>query len=354
MKVSKINKFFRRIGEAQIKHSKLCLIILFAVTLICLSGMRNFRSESSNSDWIVNGSEIKKNSDHFKEVFGNDQYVLVLVQADDVFAPDVLNMIDRLGERLESEVPFADKVTSLTTVSIPIGDEEGFEVKSPFNDGIPTDAHELAEKKAFIMSRESIVNNLVSDNAKECWISLKLNPFKNESEDVSAVGHAAEIIEDGRIDGFIKEKYSSFESGIGKKIRDKQTTLEELTALVLYGIAYHKTDEIKRLPQPNKNDIERIEILREKIQRTPALEYDAQTVADELGMSISKLNRVFRTMYATSLHSYVQDKRLEYAARLLQENDLPISQAAQLSGYTNMSHFSKSFVKKFGVLPKYY
>jgi AraC-like DNA-binding protein len=31
-----------------------------------------------------------------------------------------------------------------------------------------------------------------------------------------------------------------------------------------------------------------------------------------------------------------------------------ISQAAQLSGYTNMSHFSKSFVKKFGVLPKDY
>lgn len=194
MKVSKINKFFRRIGEAQIKHRKLCLIILFAVTLVCLSGMRNFRSESSNSDWIVNGSEIKKNSDHFKEVFGNDQYVLVLVQADDVFAPDVLNMIDRLGERLETEVPFADKVTSLTTVSIPIGDEEGFEVKSPFNDGIPTDARDLAEKKDFIMSRESIVNNLVSDNAKECWISLKLNPFKNESEDVSAVGHAAEKV----------------------------------------------------------------------------------------------------------------------------------------------------------------
>ncbi len=194
MKVSKINKFFRRVGEAQIKHRKLCLIILFAVTLICLSGMRNFHSESSNSDWIVNGSEIKKNSDHFKEVFGNDQYVLVLVQADDVFAPDVLNMIDRLGERLETEVPFADKVTSLTTVSIPIGDEEGFEVKSPFNDGIPTDVRELAEKKAFIMSRESIVNNLVSDNAKECWISLKLNPFKNESEDVSAVGHAAEKV----------------------------------------------------------------------------------------------------------------------------------------------------------------
>ena len=126
----------------------------------------------------------------------------------------------------------------------------------------------------------------------------------------------------------------------------------ELTALVLYGIAYHKTDEIKRLPQPNKNDAERMELLRERIQRNPALEYDAQTVADELGMSISKLNRVFRTLYATSLHSYVQDKRLECAAKLLQENNIAISEAAQKSGYTNMSHFSKSFLKKYGVLPK--
>lgn len=223
MKVSKINKFFRRIGEAQIKHRKLCLIILFAVTLICLSGMRNFRSESSNSDWIVNGSEIKKNSDHFKEVFGNDQYVLVLVQAEDVFAPDVLNMIDRLGERLEAEVPFADKVTSLTTVSIPIGDEEGFEVKSPFNDGIPTDARELAEKKAFILSRESIVNNLVSDNAKECWISLKLNPFKNESEDVSAVGHAAEKVI--MSDEFKSDRWSLMPIGSAYTTAEKEDVL---------------------------------------------------------------------------------------------------------------------------------
>lgn len=223
MKVSKINKFFRRVGEAQIKHRKLCLIILFAVTLVCLSGMRNFRSESSNSDWIVNGSEIKKNSDHFKEVFGNDQYVLVLVQADDVFAPDVLNMIDRLGERLETEVPFADKVTSLTTVSIPIGDEEGFEVKSPFNDGIPTDARELAEKKAFILSRESIVNNLVSDNAKECWISLKLNPFKNESEDVSAVGHAAEKVI--MSDEFKSDRWSLMPIGSAYTTAEKEDVL---------------------------------------------------------------------------------------------------------------------------------
>ena len=194
MKVSKINSFFRRVGEFQIKYRWIFLTVLLAVTLFCLSGMRNFRSGSSNEDWIVNGSEIQKNSDHFKDIFGNDQYVLVLVQADDVFSYDVLNMIDRLGNRLELEVPFAEKVTSLTTVTIPAGIDGGLEIRSPYEDGIPEDSLELAQKKSFILSRESIVNNLVSDDSKETWITLKLRPFVNESEDVLVVGHAAEKV----------------------------------------------------------------------------------------------------------------------------------------------------------------
>ncbi|NLI61600.1 MAG: xylose isomerase [Clostridiales bacterium] len=39
---------------------------------------------------------------------------------------------------------------------------------------------------------------------------------------------AAEIIEDGRIDKFVEERYSSFNSGIGLKIKNGEATLEEL------------------------------------------------------------------------------------------------------------------------------
>jgi xylose isomerase len=44
---------------------------------------------------------------------------------------------------------------------------------------------------------------------------------------------AAELIEDGRIDDFIKERYQSFESGIGKKIRDNSVDLKELSDYAL-------------------------------------------------------------------------------------------------------------------------
>ncbi|MBR3595505.1 MAG: xylose isomerase [Clostridia bacterium] len=50
--------------------------------------------------------------------------------------------------------------------------------------------------------------------------------------DAFALGliNAAKIIEDGRIDEFVKNKYSSFCDGIGKKIIDGETSLEELSA----------------------------------------------------------------------------------------------------------------------------
>lgn len=48
--------------------------------------------------------------------------------------------------------------------------------------------------------------------------------------DTFALGliNASKIIEDGRIEEFIKQKYSSFEEGIGVRIRDNAVTLEDL------------------------------------------------------------------------------------------------------------------------------
>ena len=61
---------------------------------------------------------------------------------------------------------------------------------------------------------------------------------------------AAEIIEDGRIDDFIKNKYSSFESEIGTKIVSGEATLEELAAHAL---------ELKGIDAPISGKQERLE-----------------------------------------------------------------------------------------------
>ena len=202
MTVNKINMQFEKIGRFQIKHRTAFLIAIALITIAGFTGLPRFKAEDDEDQWITNSKEQKAANDRFKELFGNTDAVAVLVEADDVFAPEVLDAIDRLGKRLEAEVPFADEVTSLMRLSVSQGTEEGIEVSNPFKDGIPgggkgllqmteEERRELAEKKEFIMSRESLVNNIVSDDAKETWVVLSLTPYDDDYADMDKVGEAA-------------------------------------------------------------------------------------------------------------------------------------------------------------------
>ncbi len=130
----------------------------------------------------------------------------------------------------------------------------------------------------------------------------------------------------------------------------------ELVALVLYGISYDTAESLPRKGAASltvsMTDRQRLESLRQRIQFQPEDEYNPAEIAASLSMSESKLARLFRSLYGTSLHRYVQEQRLEKAASLLARGGMNISEAAQKSGYTNMSWFAKEFKEKFGLSPK--
>ncbi|MCR5275440.1 MAG: helix-turn-helix transcriptional regulator [Clostridiales bacterium] len=134
-----------------------------------------------------------------------------------------------------------------------------------------------------------------------------------------------------------------------------ETKLIEITMLVLFGILHEEKKETDR-PMSKIDPIDRLsmEQLREKIRLYPYENYDAPVVAASMSMSLSKMNRIFRELYDVSLHSYIQEMRLEYAARLLSEGVCNVSEAATRSGYNNMSYFSKAFKSRYGMMPKDY
>ena len=67
---------------------------------------------------------------------------------------------------------------------------------------------------------------------------------------------AAEIIEDRRVDEFVRDRYGSFGEGIGKKIRDKNITLEELAAYA---------EELEVAPDPGSGSQEYLEAVVNQI-----------------------------------------------------------------------------------------
>jgi len=77
-----------------------------------------------------------------------------------------------------------------------------------------------------------------------------------------------------------------------------------------------------------------------------------QTLAHLCATNESKLKKVFKKIYHTTMYSYVQKLRLEEANLLLKEEDLTIGEIAKRVGYKHQGHFSKLFFSTYGVYPK--
>ncbi len=183
MKVKKINAWFEKFGRFEVRHRWAFLIGLIIVSIVGSMGLSRLKLDNGEEDWFDDWETTKQNQDHFEDIFGSTDSLLAHIKADNVFDPEVLLMIDQLGDELLQNVPYAESITSLMELSIPIGTEDGFEVTSPFEDGVPADPQELAQKKAFILSRESLVNTLVSADATETWLIVNLEQYSENMTD---------------------------------------------------------------------------------------------------------------------------------------------------------------------------
>ncbi len=76
------------------------------------------------------------------------------------------------------------------------------------------------------------------------------------------------------------------------------------------------------------------------------------TIAHLCATNESKLKKVFKKVYHTTIYSYIQKLRLEEANILLKEQTLTIGEISKKVGYRHQGHFSKVFFKSYGIYPK--
>lgn len=251
MQVSRLNQFFGKVGRAQIRFRWVILAVFTLITAICCAGLSNFAFSLGDEGWFSNGDEIKVNEKKYEEIFGNLNGIGVLVvkkDSGDVFSEEMLHVIDKIGTRLRNEIPFADRLTSIIEVDIPIGNADGFEIKKPYQDGIPSDPDSLAKAHNLVMrgseKTNALINSLVSDDGRETWIFLSLHPyegktleelFHGEKDDVPlAIGYKLmKILES---EEFKSDKYKLYGSGIpyDDAIEDRYD-IPEYGTRVLFG-----------------------------------------------------------------------------------------------------------------------
>jgi len=75
------------------------------------------------------------------------------------------------------------------------------------------------------------------------------------------------------------------------------------------------------------------------------------TLAAECGLSVSHFARSFRRSFGTSAHRYLILQRLEVAKSLFSDPDLPLSEIALRSGFSDQAAFSRAFGSLIGTPP---
>ena len=91
-------------------------------------------------------------------------------------------------------------------------------------------------------------------------------------------------------------------------------------------------------------------VLDQQYRDPPSLEQ----LADDVGLSASRLAHLFREEVGRSIQSYILERRLIMAAMLIVQTHERISQIAYSVGFGDVSNFNHAFKRRFGMSPRQY
>jgi|HubBroStandDraft_4_1064222.scaffolds.fasta_scaffold214269_1 AraC family transcriptional regulator len=77
-------------------------------------------------------------------------------------------------------------------------------------------------------------------------------------------------------------------------------------------------------------------------------------IADLAQVHPVHLARVFRQFYGCSVGEYIRKLRIDFASRELSSTEMPLAEIAMAAGFSDQSHFSKSFKRFTGMTPSQY
>lgn len=201
MNLIKINQMFYTLGEKLLRFRWLVILLFILVAGFSATGMKKIQMDTSWDNWFLEDDPMKIADDEFKSIFGNNEYVAVLVEVDDVFDPTVLTTIRQLGAELKAKVPFADDLLSITDCEFTQGDAMGLTISDLVPEPVPTDPAVLNEIRRKALDRELFGNRVVSDDSKQTWILLRMKTYpekwrneNNEGPDIAAGTIAEQII----------------------------------------------------------------------------------------------------------------------------------------------------------------
>ena len=133
----------------------------------------------------------------------------------------------------------------------------------------------------------------------------------------------------------------------GRLLLKAQAT--EVLARSLCSLRHHV-----ELDPPIGNKRLRLQSVKDFMDADPSYPWSIAELARRAGSSRRTFNVQFRAAYGVSANDYLRNKRLVLAREALVHQNLSVTEAAYIAGYSNPANFATAFRKYFGSAPSAY
>lgn len=180
LNIEKINTRFYRIGETILRLRWFNIVLFLLLIAAALIGLRQIEAETDMESWFLEDDQLLQVKEEFEDIFGNDEYCAVLLEAEDVFTRPVLAAIRQLGQELKQKVPYADDVLSLADFEYSSGTDGGIEIGELVPEPVPADATALDAIRHKALAKPALKGRLVSSDGRYTWLMLRLKTLPEE------------------------------------------------------------------------------------------------------------------------------------------------------------------------------
>lgn len=187
---------FERLGTLIPRMRWVLLPLLLVVTVAAGAQAIGVRFDFSPRSIFLTGDPEVVFLEQHREVFGDeDAFAIVLVEADDVFQPEVLQVVVDLSDRI-AEVEHIDQVLSLSTMQ-EIAGMPGLVQVSPLLEELPTTPEEVAALRSKVVGNPLYVQRFTNATGSVTAVMGKFeNGFVEELERRPALAAIEAIIDD--------------------------------------------------------------------------------------------------------------------------------------------------------------
>jgi hydrophobe/amphiphile efflux-3 (HAE3) family protein len=174
-------RFFSSLADKLLRFRWLGIFTVVLLTVFFAYQMQGLKFDNSNEVWFVEGDRSLDLLDKFREVFGNDDFVILLFESKNFFEPENIRRIKRLAEALEAEVPYLKEMTWLGNVEYIEGIEDGVKIHELL-ETVPEDPEEMAEIRKKALNEPTYVNSLISPDGQSAAIILEMEKYPEDGE----------------------------------------------------------------------------------------------------------------------------------------------------------------------------